>query len=831
MSRSVREAGDRRERGLAALTHGYYPFPGVYDEMMDAEGVVRPHWRRLLETFAGLGRTELERRFATADRQLRDSGVFYRVYDDPADVERPWPLAHVPLIIEPSEWEALSAGLIQRARLLDAVLADAYGPGRLVANGHLPAAVIAGSTDFLRPLVGVTPVGGSHLRLYAADLGRGPDGRWWVISDRAQAPSGAGYALENRIALSRALPDVFQDFHVRRLADFFRGWQNELNALTRSGDARVCMLTPGALNETYFEHAYLARYLGFLLVEGADLTVRDNEVFIRTVSGLKRADVLWRRLDSDFADPLELNSRSHLGVPGLVQAVRAGNVALANALGAGVIESKALLSFLPTLARPVLGSELTIPNVATWWCGQPLEREAVIADIDSFAIAPAFHTPPIGQVDGITLPANLDEQTRERLIRSIRTRGVDYVAQEVVKLSTMPVWRAGRLEPRPFVLRLYVARIGDDWQVMPGGFCRLSDEVDARAVGMQRGSRTADVWVLSPQKVAPTTLLPRADKLEVKRTTGSLPSRAADNLYWLARYLERAEATLRLLRALVGRAPEADGVGAAAAQHIIEQLVNWGTLDAKLKDASASVIATAVLGRRDRAGSLPGLVRLARNAAAVIRDRFSPDAWRALTDLDALVCEPLDGGGQTGDIYERINQALRIISSFSGLAQENMNQLTGWRFLDLGRRIERAVATCRYVRHFADAGEGALETLLELADSQITYRMRYVMSAARGPVVDLVMLDSNNPRSVGYQVSRIAQHLAQLPGHRQDGRLNAAERIAVRLATELETTDAQAVGEALLARTERALLQLSDEISQRFFTHREIVPPPAEGLA
>ncbi len=298
------------------MVSGYRPLPGVFDEMMDADGRVRAHWQPFLAMLAALGGDEINRRFAAADRYLRDSGVFYRVYEDAAGIERPWPLSHVPLIIEPGEWRQLVAGLVQRAQLLEAVLADSYGPGTLTRDGRLPAAVIAGNPEFLRPLVGVAPPGGAHLRFYAVDVGRGADGRWWVLSDRAQAPSGAGYAIENRLALSRAIPDIYRTTRVERVAPFFQALQAEIFALNRRDDARASLLTPGPMNETYFEHAYLARYLGLLLVEGEDLSVEDDGVFIRTVSGLRRTEVLLRRIDADFADPLELNAASRLGVAG-----------------------------------------------------------------------------------------------------------------------------------------------------------------------------------------------------------------------------------------------------------------------------------------------------------------------------------------------------------------------------------------------------------------------------------------------------------------------------------------------------------------------------------
>src|ERR1700746_1510019 len=379
-----RMAGQREstsERGdIAPLLSGYRPPPGTFDEMVDREGRVRAHWQPLLAMLARLGPNELNRRFAAADRHLRDSGVFYRVYEDASGAERPWPLSHMPLLIDGAEWEATKAGPVQRAELLEAVLADAYGPANLVREGRLPAVVIAGNPEFLRPLVGVVPAGGAHLRFYAVDVGRSPGGHWWVLGDRTQAPSGAGYALENRLALSRVMPEVYRGLKVERLAPFFQAFQAELSALNRQDDSRVCVLHPGPMNETYFEHAYLARYLGFTLVEGSDLTVRDDGVFVRTVSGLKRKEVILRRLDADFADPLELNTHSRLGAPGLVQAVRDRKIVIANALGAGLVEAPGLLAFLPALAPTILGRKLTIPNVATWWLGHPVLREEIIGE-------------------------------------------------------------------------------------------------------------------------------------------------------------------------------------------------------------------------------------------------------------------------------------------------------------------------------------------------------------------------------------------------------------------------------------------------------------------
>ena len=833
MSATPDITAERSPDAIGALLSGYRPLPGVHDEMVDADGRLRAHWRALIGGLATLGAGEIGRRFAAAERHLRDSGVFYRVHEDPTGTERPWPLSHMPVILADEEWTFLKAGLIERAELLETVLADVYGPADLVRDGRLPAALIAGNPEYLRPVAGVAPRGGAHLRVYAADLGRGSDGRWWVLDDRTQAPSGLGYALENRIALSRAFPDLYRALKVKRLAPFFQDLQSDLAAQNRQDDGRVCLLTPGAMNETYFEHAYLARYLGFLLVEGEDLTVREDGVFIRTISGLKRAEVLLRRLDADFVDPLELNVRSRLGVPGLVQAVRDGQVTVANALGAGLVEARALLAFLPALATALTGKPLSIPNIATWWLGNPNVRAAMMERFDELVVAPAFAELPAEPIGDGRLGAELTPQQKKRVLASIADRGIDFVVQEAVTLSTTPMWREGRFEPRPFILRMFLTRAGDGWDVMPGGFVRVADDVDARAVSLQSGGRTADAWVPSDRPIAETSLLPTADRMIIRRSTGMLPSRAADNLFWVGRYVERAEATLRLARALINRVADADQGAATIVASLTALLSAWSTGETDIPTVRPTLIARAALTGEQEPGALPQIVRGARYAASVIRDRFSPDAWRALNRLVATIEAPLPDGSPEDAIFERVDAALRIVASFSGLAQENMTQLAGWRFLELGRRIERAILTCRFIRQFATPpiAERALDVLLELADSQITYRQRYVMVASRAPVIDLVTLDPHNPRSVAYQLDRVDEHLAVLPQQRSDGRLSPSRQLIMSLTTAVRTADATELDDELIVAIESGLMTLSEAIASAYLVHNEKPETEWEALA
>jgi uncharacterized circularly permuted ATP-grasp superfamily protein/uncharacterized alpha-E superfamily protein len=815
--------------GIAAILAAYRPLPGIRDELLDASGAPRPHWEVLLRTLAG-DPGEVSRAFALADRHQRDSGVYYRVYDQGNSRERAWPLSHVPLVIPDDEWQAIAAGLRQRAALLDMVLEDLYGPAGLVADGVLPAALVAGNPDFLRPVAGLPPAAGRRLQVYAADLGRGPDGRWWVLGDRAQAPSGMGYTLENRIALSRALPDVYGAMNVRRLASFFQAWRAALAGRAERPGSRIGLLTPGPLNETYFEHAYLSRYLGFLLVEGGDLTVRDGAVFVRTIGGLKRVDVLVRRLDAEFADPIEFDPDSRIGVPGLVQAVRAGSVVLANPLGAGVLDSRGLLGFLPALCRHLRDEELILPNVATWWCGQSGERQHVLDHFDDLAIAPAFPRMPDWPLPGGPVAGGtLDGADRATLLAMLEARGGQFVGQEMVRLSTMPVWHDGRLEPRPFALRAYVVATPDGWEVLPGGFCRVADGQDPRALSMQHGGRSADVWITSREPVDQTSLLPAPEHVAIKRIIGYLPSRAAENLFWLGRYCERAEATLRIVRCLAGlmvENTEVSGPARDALVRLLALLSAWGATETieTVERGQAAIAIGSALRSQEHGGSVSMLIGEARRTASVIRDRLSPDAVRALADLGALF-EAGDHVPGPGEAVEAADRALRIIAAFSGLVQENMNRLSGWRFLEIGRRIERGILTGRFVRRFAevDAPASCLEALLDISDSQITYRARYLMGALRPPVVDLVVLDDGNPRSVVFQIARLKEHLAglsELPTH---AALDLPQKIALQLATRLRVLDVQEVGLEDMLAIENRLMELSNEVSLRFFTQAGVI--------
>ena len=822
---------------LKGWLDGYRPLVGAPDELVRPDGSTPDAWLKFLGALAAFPPGEFEDRFALATRHIRDSGVSHRIYGD--DTERTWPLSPLPLILGEDEWAKIAAGVEQRATLLEAVLGDVYGEGKLVEEGRLPAAAITGSTDFVRPMRGVAPTGGRHMHLYAADLGRGPDGRWWVLDDRAQAPSGEGYALENRMVLSRAFPNLYNAMNVQRLAPFFSEFRASLANAAHRSDPRICLLTPGPFSETYFEQAHLARYLGLLLVEGDDLVVRDGHAYVRTIAGLKRADVIWRRVDADFIDPLEMNSASRLGVPGLFEAIRAGGVVVSNMPGSGLIESRALLSFLPALSNHLLGEPLKLPNVATWWCGQPAERRQVEQHIDTLAIAKAFAGPghpALARGPRMMSDLTPDEQTSLRA--AIRDRPVDFVGQEVVRLSTTPAWRDGGLHPSPFVLRVYAAATPDGWKIMPGGFCRVSDQRDARAISMGEGAQATDVWVLSEQPVESVSLLAHRDDVKVRRIMGNLPSRAADNLFWLGRYLERAEGTLRLVRSLSTSLMDSDAAIHGSGETLAKLqglLVDWGAVDKEAESRKVADAACAALHDEDAYGSVISLIRSARRTASSMRERLSEDFWKLLLNLESRLKNKRNDVLTEAESLARAEAALQTLATLSGLTQENMNRVAGWRFLDMGRRIERGVNTCRIMRQLAahDATLDDLDLLLDLVDSQITYRSRYLEGIALTPVRDLTILDPYNPRSVAFQVETLKAHLAALPTLQDDGMPEEPSRLLIRLASQVETEDAARLGVPEVLVFEQMLMSLSNAISDRYFLQGSNATPTKKlgGLA
>ena len=792
----------RKEQDYSHLLASYRAKAGASDELMDSAGNVRAVWRPFLSHLAQLTPDDITRRFARGNQYLNDAGVFFRQYGVSGPSEREWPLSHIPVIISDKEWRKIADGLMQRARLLELVAADLYGENRLVRDGYLPAGLIAKSPEWLRPLVGVKPRSGNFLHFLAFELGRGPDGTWWVLSDRAQAPSGAGFALENRVATGRVFADYFAKADVQRLAGFFRSFRDRLQDMRAEPDSRVSILTPGPMNDTYFEHAYIARYLGFMLLEGEDLTVQDGKLMVRTVSGLQPVSVLWRRLDSAWSDPVELNETSQIGTPGMVEAVRNRSVAMVNALGTGVLEMRALLAFLPRICETMMGEPLKLPNVATWWCGAEDARAYVARNADNMMLGPALSTSlPFTSEETEFIGTRFNEFHKGGLSSWIESQGDRLVGQEAVTLSTTPAYAGGQLHPRPMSLRVFLARTARGWQVMSGGFARIGTSADANAIAMHAGGYAADVWVVGGRNQKRDSLLTIADSTSYQAQGSVLPSRAADNLFWLGRYVERAECAVRLLRAYHARLLENGDPNSPLVAQTASYLITLGVDPATpIPDGLTAILQSAV------------------NSAGKVRDRFSVDGWLAVNELAQSARELRQTIEPGADIPRELGQLLRKITGFSGLVHENMYQFVGWRFLIIGRSLERAFRTAEFLAEFTapDAPEGALEFMLEIGDSAMSMSRRYAVSLSRSIVLDLLAMDTRNPRSVHYQLSEMQDHISVLPGARNHSHMSDLSRSMLKLHTELAVATPGTLSPETLMQIRNRIGHLSDELTAAY---------------
>ncbi len=822
-----------RPRGLAA---SYAPAIPAMDEMTEPDGSLRGHWRPFVSMLDDLGREELVARWDQARRLIRENGITHNVYDDPDGLARPWSLDLLPLLLPAAEWAATEAALAQRAKLLDLLLADLYGPGTAVAAGLLPPELVYGNPGFLRPCHGIRPPWGRWVHLYGADLARGSDGAFRVLADRTQSPSGAGYSLENRIVLNQLLPTVVAQCNVQRLAPFFIALRQTLTNLAPANreNPRVVLLTPGPYNETYFEHAYLARYLGYALVQGNDLTVRDGMVYLKTLGGLQRVDVILRRVDDAFCDPLELYASSFLGVAGLLQAVRDGTVAIANALGSGFAEGPALLPFLPKLCRHFLGKDLQMPSVQTWWCGDPDDRAHVLQNFDRLVIKPAFPAPGSDPVFG----GDLSRAEREALVAQINVRPAAFVAQERVATYQAPVFDHGDVQSRRFVVRAYLTASGDGYVAMPGGLTRVTGSADSLVVSLQKGGGSKDTWVVGDKPVTAVSLLaPVSAAVTLSRSGSDLPSRVADDLFWLGRYVQRADSTARLARSVFNRLSDPNAVESPTVVRILmRELV--GSTDAPTPGPTAArELAAAVFSSRD-AAALGSAARRTHALARILRDRISSDAWRILQSVHGELTSfdgRIDDDGTTL-VLDLLNRLVTAFLAFGGMVAESMTHTQSWRFLELGMRIERGLSVARLIRgtlvDVTPDEPALLDAVLDVADSSLTYRRRYLTRLDATAVADLLLADESNPRAVAYQVRLLDEHLACLPRESNHPQRSPDHQAAIRLRAMLRLEDMAVACRPVAHRRPRLgavvtdtidlLATVSETVSRIFFTHAAV---------
>ncbi len=819
----------------------YHPGAGV-DEAYEATGTMRRHWRYLLESLQTLGQAGIEERQQKAQRILRDDGATFKIYSDPGH-NQTWQLNPIPLLINSEEWSQIESGLVERAELFNLILEDVYGPRQLIRQQVIPPSLLYAHGGFLRPCQSVRLKGDQQLILHAVDLVRGPDGAMKVMADRTQAPSGAGYALENRTVMSRVFPSLFRDSHVHRLSLFFGRLRQKLQDLNPNGGiARIVVLTPGAYNEAYFEHAYLANYLGFNLVQGSDLTVRDGYVWMKSLNGLKRVDVILRRVDDIYCDPVELKGESQLGVPGLLEVARLGRVAIANPLGSSVLENPAWISYLPAIARYFLGRELQMPSVQTWWCGQPDALEYVCDNLHQLLIKPTYRRPGLYEVYG----AELDEKKLQAWKNRIRKNPLQFVAQEYIPCALTPTWHQGAIRPRAAILRTFAVASESAYAVLPGGLTRVNLNEDEKIISNQRGSISKDTWVLASEPEKLVSL--RGQSVQTSQaSTSELPSRVVENLFWLGRYAERAESALRLLRTVFVQLNKTDTLPPSAYRSLLGAVTHVTYTYPGFAADSASALTDpepemlSILLDTQRPGSVSHSLTVMLGAAEQVKEQLSSDTQRVINDigdqLQALRSQLQPGALSAPE--EALDPLVTTLLALAGLIQESMLRGHGWHFIQMGRRMERALQSASLLRallvpRFEDASQELLiESALQCGEALISYRRRYQSGINLNNGLEMLLLNSNNPRSLIYQLEELDNHFAELPN--PDAGLSPERRLLLEATTAIKLSDpvklTQGEGgvrqdlDQLLARVHYLVSASAREISQRYFDHTQSPQP------
>ncbi|HEY4151449.1 MAG TPA: circularly permuted type 2 ATP-grasp protein [Chitinophagaceae bacterium] len=819
-----------------------------YDELLGQDGQLRPHWQTFFQSFGKLGMTEVLNRNQDVLRLLKENGVTYNIYGDPAGFNRPWKLDLIPFLINKEEWQKIESGLIQRVTILDLILKDIYGEQRLIKNRLLPVELVYNHPGFLRQCMGIRQPGRHSLIFYASDIGRSADGKIWIVNDRTQAPSGSGYALENRMAMARTLPELFGGLKVRRLSGYFNALHNALTEIAPSqkDPPRIVILTPGPGNETYFEHSYLSSFLGFTLVQGNDLMVKDNYVWLKTLGGLEKVDVILRRVDDVYCDPLELREDSQLGVPGLLHAVRSGNVSIANPLGSGILENPGLMPFVQNISRYLLGEDLILPTVASWWCGQAKELDYVLQHIPSLVIKRIYrNSQASASVDGGALSAKQIAELKQQ----IKAQPWLYVGQEKINFSSTPSLVNGKIEPRNALFRNFIVSNNEGYTAMAGGLTRTTADLGSFMISNQLGGMSKDAWIISPEPGRVLNVHKDIEKTAALPPPGMLPSHTAENLFWVGRYTERILGNARFLRTvmqLVAEGNRRQGEDELQAEECLLQALTCYTFtypgfladDAEQKMQNPWTELTDVLFNEKRAGGLSYNIALFNRAVYAVRDHWSTDTWRVVRGMEEAWAAAI-ASTQPGHLrmLHALDDLITSMVAFIGLNRESISREQGWIMLDTGRKIEQSLLLITMLRvtlvyRFDEQVAYELqEALLTSNESLVNYRYKYRAHLQLPLVLDLMLFDPNNPRSLIYQLDRLKAYLGNLPRTWPDHQLGEHERLILEAYTMLKLSDKDQLSlpggtensglDAFLTKMYSLLMAIPDTISKTYFKHAQ----------
>jgi uncharacterized circularly permuted ATP-grasp superfamily protein/uncharacterized alpha-E superfamily protein len=832
------------------LFRDYFNIHHSSGELTDADGKIHPHWETFFNSYAELGEDEMKSRENDTARLLKENGVTYNIYGDPNGMNRPWKLDNIPFLLGREDWSSIEAGLSQRAQLLNLILEDIYGKKMLIRQGILPMELVYNHAGFLRPCNGIHQPGKKQLVVYAADVAKSMDGRIWVVNDRTQAPSGSGYALENRTTMTRVIPELFKGLKVRHLSPYFTALRGGLNEIAPNGNLnpRIVILTPGSNNETYFEHSYLSSYLGFTLVQGNDLIVKDNFVWLKTVGGLERVDVILRRVDDIYCDPLELKSDSQLGIPGLLQCVRSGNVSLANPLGCSILENPGLMPFLQQISRYFLQADLILPTIATWWCGQPRELQYVLDNMQSLVIK-KIHRNPTGSssIDGRSLSAGELQACKTQVMANPSL----YVGQEKVQMSLNPSLIGGKIVPQKLLFRSFLVSNQDEYVAMAGGLVRSSADAGNFLISSQTGGYSKDAWIISPEPGRVVSVLKETPESFSESYQDMLPSHAAENLFWVGRYTERILGNARFMRTVMQFLAEGNKLATEnnrqTERRLLEAFTYYSyTLPGFSGEDSDNIFADPwkelkdVLYNENRSGGIKFNFLQFHKAIHEVRDHWSTDTWRVIRRMEDGLQNgiPPSHHGHLMMIHA-LDDLITSVVAFIGLNRESISREQGWIMLDVGRKIEQSLLVITMLRttlikKYNEQVEYNLQqSVLMSNEGLVNYRYKYRRPLQNFLVIDLLIFDPNNPRSLIYQVVRLKTYLQNLPRTNAGRNLPEYERLILDGITMLQALDKLQLSvlddgeyknlENFLTRLFDLLSGIPGALSKTFFKH-ELTP-------
>ena len=832
----------------SSLFRDYFNIHQSYGELVGKDGEVHPHWETFFETYSRLGEEEMSSRYADTLRMLKENGVTYNIYGEPNGLNRPWKLDNIPFLISQQDWHSIETGLGQRARLLNLILEDLYSERHLIRKGILPMELIYNHSGFLRPCNKIRQPGHHQLTLYSADVAKSSNGGLWVVNDRTQAPSGSGYALENRTTMTRVIPELFDGLKVRHLSPYFNSLRNGLIEIApkQNLNPRIVILTPGSNNETYFEHSYLASYLGFTLVQGNDLIVKNNYVWLKTMGGLERVDVILRRVDDIYCDPLELKSDSQLGIPGLLQCVRSGNVSLANPLGSSVLENPGLMPFLQPLARYFLSEDLILPTIASWWCGQPRELQYVLDNIQTLVIK-RIHRNPTGSssIDGSSLSAGELEACKQR----IRAHPAFYVGQEKVEFSLSPSFIDGKIIPQKVLFRSFLVSSQRDYTAMAGGLVRSSADADKFLISSQSGGFSKDAWIISPEPGRTVNVLNEIPVTVEETYNDMLPSHAAENLFWVGRYTERLLGNARFLRTVMQFLAEGNKlkteVNRQTEKSLLEAFSKYSyTVPGFVAEDDEEIFADPwkelkdVLFNERRTGGIKFNFLQFHRAIHEVREHWSTDTWRVIRGMEEGLQNgiPLSHHGHL-QMLQALDSLITSVVAFIGLNRESISREQGWIMLDVGRKIEQSLLVISMLRNtlikkYSEQVEYNLQqAVLASNEGLVNYRYKYRRPLQNLLVIDLLIFDPSNPRSLIYQVVRLKNYLQNLPKNNSDRAEPEYERLIREADALIRLTDKASLAlsgdgeyhelEVFLSRLHSLLSSIPGSLSRAFFKHEQ----------